>query len=132
MQVAKQPVPPIKQFLAEADTHWRRLFNVEKLETINRTFGNTMLTDGKAVAAYFEKPRPAHIERAFDEDDLNCNRYDYRGVNLDDYTSVWGLDPGQRDVFHAVDDSDSDRSDRVRVKGQHLSCTGKEYSHMAR
>ena len=68
-------VPPIADFRLHREDWWRTLFHVEKVETQNRKFGWTMLTDGKAVALYLERPKPFVPPRQrFDEEDLSCLR----------------------------------------------------------
>ena len=91
LKAAGAAVPPEKEWTAVADTHWRGLFNVKKLETGNRTFAGEILTDGKAVSVVMH--RPTRIDDA-----------EPRELRACDFDQVWGLDPGMRDMFVATND----------------------------
>ncbi len=68
-------LPSIAKFRLQREKWWKALFMVKRIETRNRKFGWTMLTDGKAVAAYMERPKPfVPAPQKFDEEDLSCSR----------------------------------------------------------
>lgn len=73
---------------AEADTWWRKLFNIDKFETANRKFAGEIVTDGKVVSITMRKP--------------NQEKVTARKLNAEDYDVMWGLDPGRRDHFVAT------------------------------
>lgn len=78
-----------KNFIDNKDVYWRKLFHVNKFETINRKFAHEIVTDGRAVSILLQKPKK--------EKKTNGK------IDLDNYDVVWGLDPGRRDLFVASD-----------------------------
>ncbi|ETN14471.1 hypothetical protein PPTG_07518 [Phytophthora nicotianae INRA-310] len=80
-------VPNEDVWIAEADSWWRKLFKIEKFETVNRKFSGVNETDGKAVSIVMRKPKREIVETAFDEKDCDV---------------LWDLDPGRRDLFVAT------------------------------
>ena len=71
---------------------WRQCFRVRKVETANRIFADELLTDGKAVSVVLRRQLDRAPEPA-------------AGLNAADYDTVWGLDPGMRDMFVATNGS---------------------------
>ena len=112
-------------FTQHRDFYWRQLFHIEKLETASRhgsrTFAYEILTNGKAVSVVLERPNPVSTAEEFNDDDLDCLRYPYQTLHVQNDQMVWGMDPGQRDLFHAVNGD-----------GEHMACSNKQYYHDAR
>ena len=96
-------VPPEDAWTRVAEAHWRRLFNVGRLETENRKFAGEVLTDGKAVSVVLQRPK-----RADDAEPIK--------LRPEDFDQVWGLDPGMRDMFVATDNA-----------GETLRCSSAEF-----
>jgi hypothetical protein len=70
------------------DLYWRKQFNIQKFETPNRKFAREVVTDGKAVSILMRKlKRETGVEKPVDEKDFDVR---------------WGLHPGRRDMFVAV------------------------------
>jgi hypothetical protein len=89
------------------DLHWRKLFNTQKFETANRKFAGEIVTDGKAVSILMRKPkREIGVEKPIDEKDFDVR---------------WGLDPGRRYMFVAVNQWE-----------ESVSCSTKEFYEEAR
>lgn len=95
-------------------TWWRLLFNVGKVETSQRKFAGEILTDGKAVSVLLARPGAAIVD-----DDGIADPRQYRGIILDDYSTVWGVDPGVRDLFHATSSD-----------GRHLRYSSRQWYHV--
>jgi len=73
------------------------------------------------VSVTMTAPTTLNRTEKFDDEDLVCDRYPYRNIAVRDSSSVWGLDPGQRDLYHAVNED-----------GKHLRCSNKEFYHDAK
>ncbi|KAF1336069.1 hypothetical protein FI667_g581, partial [Globisporangium splendens] len=100
-------VPPSdSRWREEADSWWRKLFRIDRFETSNRKFAGEILTDGEAVSIAMRKPKKTVASRRID---------------LSDYSQVWGLDPGRKDVFVASNES-----------GTKVSCSTREFYEDAR
>lgn len=82
-----------KNFIDNKDTYWKKLFYVDKFETINRKFANEIVTDGRSVSILLQKPK---IEKKTNQE-----------IDTNDYDVVWGLDPGRCDLFVASDCNDN-------------------------
>ena len=95
-----------KAFREAADEFWRRLFNVDKFETASRKFAGEIVTDGKAVGITLRKPKIPEQPRS--------------RPHPDDFSEVWGLDPGRREVFVASNDN-----------GDVKRCSSRHYRDMA-
>lgn len=99
---AGMPVPTAQSAWRQvADEHWRRLFKIEKFETVNRRFAGEIVTDGKAVSIVMKKPKRETV----------VNQIDIGAYNV-----VWGLDPGRTDTFVATNE-----------EGEKKRCSSKEY-----
>ncbi|ETI55443.1 hypothetical protein F443_01870 [Phytophthora nicotianae P1569] len=94
-------VPNEDVWIAEADSWWRKLFRIEKFETVNRKFSGVIETDGKVVSIVLRKPKREIVATALDEKD---------------YDVLWGLDPGRRDLFVATNQF-----------GEKIFCTTREF-----
>ena len=81
---------------------WRKLFNLSRFETCNRKFAGEILTDGKGVSVVLRRPK-------WQDSAPGC-------PCLADYTEVWGLDPGRRDLFVATNEA-----------GEKQSCSTREF-----
>jgi hypothetical protein len=87
---------------------WDKLFRIQEMETVRRSFGNEILTDGKSakVVMTFAKPEPSSTPRPLD---------------VADFDDIKGLDPGVRDMFVTTD-----------LKGNTMHCSSKEFYHAAK
>ena len=92
-----QPVPAEKEFLRDEvrSPFWRRLFRVDIVETANRRFKDEILTDGKAVTVVLRREKTGSEEGAEPV------------LRADDYDTIWGIDPGMRDMFVGADNHDT-------------------------
>jgi hypothetical protein len=95
-------VPSEQNFLSagfadERALIWRKVFNIGSVETENRHFNNIVLTDGKAVSIVLRRQRT--VQDRLEE----AKPRDIALLNANDYDTVWGLDPGMRDMFVATD-----------------------------
>lgn len=97
-----------KDFLESKDEYWRKLFHIDKYETRNRNFHYEILTDGKAVSILQSK-----LKKSKDCTD--------KKINIKDYDTVWGLDPGRKDLFAATN-----------LENDTIKCSSREYYHDAK
>lgn len=98
-----------KDFMESKDSYWKNLFNVEKYETRNRKFHYELSTDGKAVSILQSKIKKKPEEKK------------EKKININDYNTVWGLDPGRKDLYAATN-----------LKGDTIKCSSREYYHDAK
>ena len=94
------------EWRAVAPSFWRRIFNVERFETVNRKFAGEILTDGHAVSIVMRKPKTETGEP--------------RPISLEDYGDIHGLDPGRTDLFTTCD-----------LHGEHRHHSTKRFRHDA-
>lgn len=97
-----------KDFLSSKDSYWRKLFHIEKYETRNRKFHFEILTNGKAVSILQSKVKETTEKKE-------------KKIDVNDYSTVWGLDPGRKDLFAATNQ-----------EGDTIKCSSREYYHDAK
>ena len=86
----KKPLP--NDFKENALVYWYEFFNIEKYETSQRKFANTIYTDGKVAVVRLRKPK-------FDE----IKTKDIKKIEYEQYI---GLDPGVRSLQTSCNDND--------------------------
>jgi len=83
----------VKKFEENSNQYWKELFNIAKYETKNKTFGYTILTDGKSVVLQMRKPtQPEKIITEYTEQQ---------------YDNFLGIDPGIRSLITSYDTNDN-------------------------
>ncbi|MBX8645053.1 MAG: transposase [Thermoplasmata archaeon] len=92
-----------KAWRAVADTWWRKLFNIDQFETENRKFAGEVMINGKAVSIVLRRPKHPQSDSA-------------PAIDLPSFDTIWGLDPGRRDLFHAAN-----------VRDEFQSCSTREF-----
>jgi hypothetical protein len=75
---------------------WNSLFDIERLQGKKCTFTGTIETDGTAVCVHFKRPKRVT------ETATASSAVQKKGYFADEDTCVVGLDPGRKDMFHAV------------------------------
>jgi hypothetical protein len=89
------------------DDIWNLLFDIKKFTRKKKgsEFGNEILTDGKSVSITLKKFNPVHKEKnkkKLKKDKKTKNTEKIHNINLKDYETVWGLDPGRTSTFVAT------------------------------
>jgi len=95
---------PVKDFDDNKLVYWYELFHIEKYETQQRKFANTIYTDGKVAVVRLRKPKKA----AAKPKDIQKIRYD----------QLVGIDPGVRSLQTSCND-----------QGRVLETTTPSYRH---
>ena len=105
----------VADFNENTRSYWEKFFNINNFETKNKNF-NFFLTDGKSVSVILEtvskrvkKTRKKNIPES----------EKYNDINIDDYETIVGIDPGLRYPFVGC----NNRNDKI------ISCSGKQYYH---
>lgn len=120
----KPPSEPA--FMAGQRAWWSKFFNIEKVETKNRTFGNEILTDGKSVKIVMVSSKPPIVEHRIScrlsvHPDTAYVTLIISPFNIQDFQDIQGLDPGMRDMFVSTN-----------LQGCVQSCSSAEFYHDAK
>lgn len=91
--------------------YWVQFFDIEKYETDKKKFA-MFKTDGKSVSILFEVPKK-EIEPKVKKKKVEC-------LNIEDYDTIIGIDPGYRYTFVGYNNHD-----------EVVKCSSKEYYHNA-
>lgn len=97
-----------KDFMNSKDEYWRKLFHIDKYETCNRKFHFEIMTDGKAVS----------ILQCKVKSNKECTD---KKINIEEYDTIWGLDPGRKDIYAATN-----------LEGDTIKCSSREFYNDAK
>lgn len=73
------------------------IFNIDKIKNQQKVFTNMMLTDGLSASLTFAKRMNDNDRLPFLEPE------DFDAEDMEKHFKLWGVDPGERDVFNASD-----------------------------
>lgn len=130
------------EFEESKDRWWRCLFQIDKFETLERTFAGEVLTDGLSVSILMRRRKGE--EQLLKQENVTNERRASRAnpvkkkpgpkagkplkkeliqpdIDLCSYDNVIGLDPGRKSLFVTCD-----------TAGHHQECSTKEFYHDAK
>ena len=110
-----------KQYKADVDLWWRKLFDVKRFETRTRKFAGEVLTDGVGASIVLRRPKSKISTTKRQTQQKADKDRQHEAFDLQKYGQVWGLDPGRKDLFVASDEED-----------QVVKCSTKEFYHCAK
>lgn len=113
-------LPDESSFLKSKALWWRRLFNVQQLETRNRTFAYEISTDGRSASVVMSKPKLEQVGE--------CTSMTL--PSLTHGVTVRSVDPGSRCLYTStgiVYEGPGVRSEIASMK----QCSGGEFYHKA-
>jgi hypothetical protein len=101
----------VADFNVNPRNYWENFFNIDSFETKNKNF-NFFLTDGKSVSVVLETVKKREKKKC-------KNKVEESEINIDDFETILGLDPGLRYPFVGC----NNRNDNI------ISCSGRQYYH---
>ena len=117
-------LPSEADFLKEKDVWWRKLFNVKKLETRNRSFGYEVSTDGRSVKVLLRRLKTTFQRAPAAEGCCAASEPLYSRPII-----VRSVDPGHRKVFTSTGISLVPGLPSTPVPAS--SCSAREFYHKA-
>jgi transposase len=96
--------PNLKDFDIKKRQYWTEFFNIEKYETINKSFAYAIMTDGNCGVIRLQKPKQEEIK--------------IKDIQNIEYQQIVGIDPGVKSLYTSCNE-----------KGDVLQMTTKQYRH---